>query len=97
MRASENRIAPIAAFVAMFIVSVTIVGLTYWSGDLFGPWTSVPPVIVEQRGVEAVPSMLKPAGGADSGEAAFHGSRGKNAQNGMRAAAIGSGASARSR
>jgi hypothetical protein len=37
----DNRIAPIAALAAMFLVSVTIVGLTFYSGDFFGPWTSV--------------------------------------------------------
>ncbi len=48
MQRDENRIAPIAALVAMAVVTVTIVGLTFWSGDLFGPSTSVPPAAVER-------------------------------------------------
>jgi len=69
----ENRIAPIAALVAMFLVSVTIVGLTFWSGDLFGPWTSVPPAAaaaaVEARRVETLPPMLRASGADESVEA----------------------------
>ncbi len=76
MLARENRIAPIAALVAMFVVSATIVGLTYWSGDLFGPWTSVPPAIIEQSSAGAMPPMRKSAGAADPA-AAFRASRGK--------------------
>jgi hypothetical protein len=52
----DNRIASIAALVAMFVVSVTIVALTFWSGDLFGPWTSVPPA--DGPRVEALQPML---------------------------------------
>lgn len=77
MQAREDRIAPIAALVAMVIVSVAIVGLTYWSGDVFGPWTSVPPAVIEQGSVGATPSMRKQVGAVDSA-VSLQRSRGEN-------------------
>ena len=77
MQAREDRIAPIVALVAMVIVSVAIVGLTYWSGDVFGPWTSVPPAVIEQGSVGATPSLRKQAGAVDSA-VSLEGSLGKN-------------------
>ncbi len=77
MQAREDRIAPIAALVAMVIVSVAIVGLTYWSGDVFGPWTSVPPAVIEQGSVGATQSMRKQVGTVDSA-ASLQRPRGKN-------------------
>ena len=62
----DNRIAPIAALLAMFLVTATIVALTFWSGDLFGPWTSVPPAAVEAGRIEALQPTPR-AGGADGG------------------------------
>ena len=92
MHARENRLVPIVALIAMLIVSVTIVGLTYWSGDLFGPWLIAPSAVVEQRSGEA--SMDK-TGGAVESTAAFHGSRAKNGPDaGMQTARTVSGASA---
>ncbi len=61
----DNRIAPIAAVIAMFVVSATIVALTFWSGDLFGPWTSVPPAVEAGR-IESLQPLLH-AGRADDG------------------------------
>lgn len=91
MHANEGRIAPIAALVAMLVVSMMIVALTYWSGDLFGPSTSTPPAVVEQRGVEAMPSMTRSGGGADAA-GALHGSRGTNRiEAGIHAAGVTSG------
>jgi hypothetical protein len=63
-----DRIAPIAALVAMFLVSATIVALTFWSGDLFGPWTSVPPPAVEAVRVETLQPMLRAGGATGSAE-----------------------------
>jgi len=87
MQANEGRIAPIAALLTMLVVSMMIVALAYWSGDLFGPWTSAP-AVVEQRGVEALPVMTRAGGGADAAEA-LRGSRGTNRiEGGMHAAGV---------
>jgi hypothetical protein len=88
MQANEGRIAPIAALIAMLLVSVMIVALAYWSGDLFGPSTSAPPTVVEQRGVEAVPSMTRSGGGTDAA-GALQGSPGATRmERGMHAAGV---------
>jgi hypothetical protein len=60
MRRDERRIAPIVALGVMTVVSVAIVVLTYWSGDISGPWTSVPPVVIEARGAETHHPMSRP-------------------------------------
>lgn len=64
----DNRIAPVAALIAMFVVSATIVALTFWSGDLFGPWTSVPPAAVEAARIESLQPILRAGGAGESGE-----------------------------
>jgi hypothetical protein len=95
MHARENRWVPIIALIAMLIVSVTIVALTCWSGDLFGPSVSAPSDVVEQRSVEARPSSAEPGGAVEPTEA-FRGSRGKNdVHAGMQTARTAPGASAR--
>jgi hypothetical protein len=94
MQANEGRIAPIAALLTMLVVSMMIVALTYWSGDLFGPPTSAPPAVVEQRGVEVLQSMTRSGGGADAA-AALHGSRGTNRiEGGIHAAGVTTGGGA---
>lgn len=60
----QNRFAAIAALLAMLLVSATIVALTFWSGDLFGPWTSVPPAAAESPRIEALRPMLHAREGA---------------------------------
>jgi hypothetical protein len=60
MQRDERRIAPIAALGAMTVVSIAIVVITYWSGDLSGPWTSVPPVVIEARGPKTHQPILPP-------------------------------------
>jgi hypothetical protein len=90
MQANEGRIAPIAALLTMLVVSMMIVALAYWSGDLFGPWTSAP-AVVEQRGVEALPAITSSGGGTDA-QGAPRGSRGTNRiEGGMHAAGVTSG------
>ena len=77
MHARENRLVPIVALIAMLIVSAVIVGLTYWSGDLFGPWASAPSSVVEQPGVPPMPAMGESEAAGDS-TTAFDASRAKN-------------------
>ena len=77
MHARENRLVPMVALIAMLIVSAVIVGLTYWSGDLFGPWASAPSSVVEQPGVPPMPAMGESEAAGDS-TAAFDASRARN-------------------
>jgi hypothetical protein len=66
MLQTESWIEPMASVGAMLVVSMAIVVLTYWSGDILGPWTSVPPVVIEGRGAGTLQPMLW-AGGDDAG------------------------------
>ena len=55
MQAHESRVVPIAAVMAVLIVSLTIVGLACWSGDAAGPWAATTFAVPDERGVGAQP------------------------------------------
>ena len=64
MQRDERRIAPTAALGAMTVVSIAIVVIAYWSGDISGFWMRVPPFVIEVRGPETHQPMSQPVASA---------------------------------